>query len=85
MLLRRRRVLASAPLAFAAIALGGAAFALYSIGFIFGRVAIAILLFFLTPGELVGGALVLSAGLLEIWRGASQTLPDHRLITFRRR
>lgn len=31
------------------IALGGAAFALYSIGFVYGRVALIILLFFLTP------------------------------------
>lgn len=31
------------------IALGGSAFALYSIGFVYGRVAIVILLYFLTP------------------------------------
>lgn len=48
--LRRWRVLAGADLwAVASIALGGAAFALYSIGFIFGHVAIIILLWFLTP------------------------------------
>lgn len=35
--------------ALAALALGGAAFALYSIGFVYGRVAMIILLFFLTP------------------------------------
>lgn len=35
--------------ALASIALGGAAFALYSIGFIYGRVAIIILLWFLSP------------------------------------
>ncbi|MDX8350825.1 DMT family transporter [Cognatiyoonia sp. IB215182] len=39
----------SSPLTLAAIALGGAAFALYSIGFVYGRVAIIVLLFFLTP------------------------------------
>ncbi|MEM9786373.1 MAG: DMT family transporter, partial [Pseudomonadota bacterium] len=36
-------------LAIAAVALGGAAFALYSIAFLYGRVAIVVLLFFLTP------------------------------------
>ncbi len=36
-------------LALASVALGGAAFALYSIGFVYGRVAIIILLYFLTP------------------------------------
>lgn len=35
--------------ALASIALGGAAFALYSIGFVYGHVAIVILLWFLTP------------------------------------
>lgn len=40
---------ASSPLTLLAIALGGAAFALYSIGFVYGRVAIIVLLFFLTP------------------------------------
>lgn len=35
--------------AVAAVALGGAAFALYSVGFVYGRVAIIILLYFLTP------------------------------------
>jgi drug/metabolite transporter (DMT)-like permease len=33
----------------ASVALGGAAFALYSIAFVYGRVAIVILLYFLTP------------------------------------
>ena len=37
------------PLALAAIALGGAAFALYSIGFLYGRVAIVVLFYLLTP------------------------------------
>ncbi|MEM9786538.1 MAG: DMT family transporter [Pseudomonadota bacterium] len=36
-------------LAIGAVALGGAAFALYSIAFLYGRVAIVVLLFFLTP------------------------------------
>ncbi|MEX3014549.1 DMT family transporter [Gymnodinialimonas hymeniacidonis] len=37
------------PLALASVALGGAAFALYSIGFVYGHVAMIILLWFLTP------------------------------------
>ena len=37
------------PLALASIAVGGVAFMLYSVGFVYGRVAIVILLFFLTP------------------------------------
>lgn len=45
----RGRLLCANPLALASIALGGAAFALYSIGFVYGRVAIVILLYFLTP------------------------------------
>lgn len=36
-------------LAVAAAALGGAAFALYSVGFNYGRVAVVVLLYFLTP------------------------------------
>ncbi|WP_111431948.1 DMT family transporter [Rhodobacteraceae bacterium DSL-40] len=48
--IRRRRALAAAhPLALASVALGGAAFALYSVGLVHGRVAIIILLYFLTP------------------------------------
>lgn len=48
--LANRRGLASAdPLALASVALGGAAFALYSIGFLYGRVTIIILLWFLSP------------------------------------
>lgn len=47
--LRRRRVDRSDIVSIVAIALGGVAFALYSIGFVYGRVAIIILLFFLTP------------------------------------
>ncbi len=47
---RRRRHLANADrAALASIALGGAAFALYSVGLVYGRVAIVILLFYLTP------------------------------------
>ncbi|MER0236721.1 DMT family transporter [Fulvimarina sp. MAC8] len=47
---RRRHCLMRAGLpAVASIAIGGAAFAFYSVGFVYGRVAIIILLFFLTP------------------------------------
>ncbi|WP_254796929.1 DMT family transporter [Sulfitobacter albidus] len=47
---RARRSLARADrLALAALFAGGAGFALYSISFIYGRVAIVTLLFFLTP------------------------------------
>ncbi len=45
----RRRLARSSPLALLSIALGGVAFVLYSVGFVYGRVAIIILLFFLTP------------------------------------
>jgi drug/metabolite transporter (DMT)-like permease len=45
----RRQLAAADPLALASIALGGAAFALYSVGFLYGRVAIIILLWFLSP------------------------------------
>jgi drug/metabolite transporter (DMT)-like permease len=45
----RRRLAAVDPLALASILLGGAAFALYSVGFLYGRVAIIILLWFLSP------------------------------------
>lgn len=45
----RRQVVAAHPLALASIAMGGAAFALYSVGFLYGRVAIIILLWFLSP------------------------------------
>ncbi|MGR3591687.1 MAG: DMT family transporter [Limimaricola soesokkakensis] len=47
--LARRRLRHADPWALASVALGGAAFMLYSVGFIYGRVAIIILLFFLTP------------------------------------
>ena len=45
----RDRLATADPLALASIALGGAAFALYSVGFLYGRVAIIILLWFLSP------------------------------------
>ncbi|MCX7299449.1 MAG: DMT family transporter [Rhodobacterales bacterium] len=45
----RRQIASAGPVALASIALGGAAFALYSIGFVYGRVAFIILLWFLTP------------------------------------
>lgn len=47
--LQRRQLVRSDRIALASLALGGAAFALYSIGFVYGRVAIIILLYFLTP------------------------------------
>ncbi|MEN3794400.1 DMT family transporter [Fulvimarina sp. MAC3] len=47
---QRRRSLKRAGLPeLAALAIGGAAFVFYSVGFVYGRVAIIILLFFLTP------------------------------------
>jgi drug/metabolite transporter (DMT)-like permease len=45
----RRRLAKSDPVALLSVALGGVAFTLYSVGFVYGRVAIIILLFFLTP------------------------------------
>lgn len=45
----RREIGRASRVTLAATALGGAAFALYSIGFVHGRVAIIILLYFLTP------------------------------------
>jgi drug/metabolite transporter (DMT)-like permease len=47
--LRRAHLLGSNPVALMSIALGGFAFALYSVGFLYGRVAIIAILFFLTP------------------------------------
>lgn len=46
---QRRSIARAGPVALALVALGGAAFALYSVGFIHGRVAMVILLYFLTP------------------------------------
>jgi len=46
---RRNQFTRANTVAILATALGGAAFALYSIGFLYGRVAIIILLYFLTP------------------------------------
>lgn len=45
----RDRLRRAGPLALAATLLGGAAFVLYSAGLVYGRVAIVILLFYLTP------------------------------------
>ena len=47
--LRGGRRVAGDRIAIASIAAGGAAFALYSIGFVYGRVAMIILLWFLSP------------------------------------
>jgi len=48
-LARASRLAQSDRAAIASVALGGAAFALYSVGLVYGRVAIVILLYFLTP------------------------------------
>jgi drug/metabolite transporter (DMT)-like permease len=45
----RARLKRAHPVALASIALGGTAFVLYSVALLYGRVAIVILLFFLTP------------------------------------
>ena len=47
--LARRGLAGADRLAVLSVALGGAAFALYSIGFVYGRVAMVILLWFLSP------------------------------------
>ncbi len=46
---RWRALRRAGGVALASIALGGAAFALYSVAFVYGRVALVILLYFLTP------------------------------------
>ena len=46
---RREVVYRADPIALVSVALGGAAFALYSIGFLYGRVAIVVLFYLLTP------------------------------------
>ena len=87
----RRRDLAATPLpALLAIATGGAAFALYSMSLVYGRVAIVILLYFLTPvwstliGRYVMGwpatplrvaAILLGLAGLGIMLGADGTVP----------
>lgn len=45
----RRALAASSPVALISIALGGCAFLLYSVGFLYGRVAVIVILFYLTP------------------------------------
>jgi len=47
--LRNGALRSADPVALISITLGGAAFAFYSIGFIYGRVALVVLLFYLTP------------------------------------
>lgn len=47
--LRRHQFASADRLVLLSVAMGGAAFALYSVGFNYGRVAIIILLYFLTP------------------------------------
>lgn len=92
--IRRRKSLASArPLAVASVALGGAGFMFYSVGFAHGRVAIVILLFYLTPvwstliGRVVLGwkttrlriaAIVVGITGLAIMLGADGELPIPR-------
>ena len=48
-LARREGLRGQDPLGIAAILLGGAAFALYSIGFLYGKVALVVLLWFFSP------------------------------------
>ncbi|WP_208108553.1 DMT family transporter [Halomonas ventosae] len=86
----RRQLARTPPVVLVSIALGGAAFALYSIGFLYGRVAIIILLWFLSPvwSTLIGRylmgwptpglrivAIVLGLAGLTIMLGADGTLP----------
>ena len=47
--LRTRQLFRAGPAAIASVALGGVGFMFYSVGFTYGRVAIVILLFYLTP------------------------------------
>ncbi|MEH6647915.1 DMT family transporter [Sulfitobacter sp.] len=87
---RRQQLSQANPVALASLALGGAAFALYSIGFVYGRVAIIILLYFLTPvwstliGHYVMGwpisrlrlaAILLGLAGLSVMLGAEGELP----------
>ncbi|MDR5900452.1 DMT family transporter [Halomonas vilamensis] len=86
----RRQLARTRPVALFSVALGGAAFALYSIGFLYGRVAIIILLWFLSPvwstliGRFLMGwptprlrivAIVLGLAGLAIMLGADGNLP----------
>ncbi|MGM0982423.1 MAG: DMT family transporter [Pseudomonadota bacterium] len=86
----RRQLVRTPPIVLVSIALGGAAFALYSIGFLYGRVAIIILLWFLSPvwSTLIGRylmgwptpglrivAIVLGLAGLAIMLGADGTFP----------
>ena len=48
-ILKRHQFPAPDPIALISVAIGGAAFALYSVAFLYGQVAIIILLYFLTP------------------------------------
>lgn len=88
-----RDLRSASPLALGAVALGGAAFALYSVGFVYGRVALIILLFFLTPvwsaligryvmgwpiGRLRGLAILVGIAGLTIMLGADGTVPMPR-------
>ena len=57
----RARLAGSSPLALCSVALCGVAFMLYSVGLLYGRVAIVVILFFLTP--------VWSTLLGRIWMG----------------
>ncbi|QPZ91957.1 DMT family transporter [Thioclava electrotropha] len=87
---KRDELAAATPAALISVALGGAAFALYSIGFLYGRVALVILLWFLTPvwsvliGRFVLGwpvsrlrlaAIVIGLSGLGLMLGASGGLP----------
>lgn len=92
--IRAHRQLTSAdPLALASIALGGVAFVLYSVAFVYGRVAIVILMFFLTPvwSTLIGrylmgwhtpplrvAAIVLGLAGLVVMLGANGDMPIPR-------
>ncbi|MEQ6916610.1 DMT family transporter [Halomonas aquatica] len=86
----RRQLARTQPVALISVALGGAAFALYSIGFVYGRVAIIILLWFLSPvwSTLIGRylmgwptprlrivAIVLGLAGLAVMLGADGELP----------
>ena len=56
----RRRLLASHPLAIASLVLGGCSLMFYSLGLLYGRVAIIVILFYLTPiwSTLIGRYLI---------------------------